>query len=276
MNNVNYSTLFCFKICVLGSAGVGKTAIINRILSNSFPILYEPTTSVERYTGLFNLNDVEVKEKTFAMVTLEDTFGLNNPLLQTPEHLLSSQDQILQRKLMAQTFKDIMFTSTLKRDKISLQSKKPKKDSSNAKVRNKNFVYEKIFNDDPEIEIRGYIFVCDLSDQESINGIDDIIEKLHQIEKSNNLFYPKCIMLNKLDKITDKEKLKNIIKTLDNHKSKHKCDIFKVSALTNNGITEYFKKFLSKIHQQEIDNKQNEGLDDFEEDEEKADPVYNL
>ena len=32
-----------FKICVLGSTGVGKTSIINRIVNHSFSQIYEPT-----------------------------------------------------------------------------------------------------------------------------------------------------------------------------------------------------------------------------------------
>lgn len=264
--DVNYSHLFCFKICVMGSASVGKTAIINRIVNNSFPIIYEPTYNVDRYSVLFNLNEYEVRDKTFVMVTLEDMFGINNPLLQTPENLLTSSEQRERRKAMAETFKKIMFTSNEKRNKISEESKKAKK-SNNVKDKTQFSVYEKIFNDDPEIERRGFIFVCDCTDPESIKDVTTVIDKLHQIEKSNNLFYPKCILLNKIDKITDKDKLKNLMKDLDQYKAKYKLDTCRVSALTNYGINEFFKKFVSKIHQQEIDNKQNEGLEEPDDDE---------
>ena len=105
MSDVRYDTLFCCKIAVIGACAVGKTAIINRLINNHFPIVYEPTMNVENYTFLFNLSDREIKQKNYVMVTLEDMFGLNNPLLQTPEQLITSTEQGAQRAQMTKIFK---------------------------------------------------------------------------------------------------------------------------------------------------------------------------
>ena len=51
---------------------------------------------------------------------------------------------------------------------------------------------------------------------------------------------------------------------MDSFKKKYKCDYYKVSALTSEGVGEAFRKFLSKIHQKKIDEKQNEGIEDAE------------
>ncbi len=270
MNDVNYKTLFCFKLCVMGQGGAGKTSIINRIVNNSFPFKYEPTLSIERYTTLFNLSDAEIKQKTYVMLTLEDTFGLDNPLLQTPESLITSQFLREKRHKMADVFKDIMFSSNERRAKLSKDNKKSKKDNQMSK----NQVYEGILYNDINIERRGFMFVHDVNDKESLEDIISMIDKLHQIEKGNNLFYHKCIMLNKIDRCTDKKSLKETLQILENVKQKYKVDTYKVSAFTNTGVVENFKKFASKIQQQEIENKQNEGLDDMEQDDQRADEVF--
>ena len=62
----------------------------------------------------------------------------------------------------------------------------------------------------------------------------------------------------------DKKKTKNIYSELETKKKKYKCEFFKVSALTSEGVGEAFRKFLSKIHQKKIDEKQNEGVEDVE------------
>lgn len=66
------------------------------------------------------------------------------------------------------------------------------------------------------------------------------------------------------DKAIDKKKTKNIYTELETIKKKYKCEFFKVSALTSEGVGEAFRKFLSKIHQKKIDEKQNEGVEDVE------------
>jgi GTPase SAR1 family protein len=266
MNDIKYNDIPCFRIAVMGSAGVGKTAIVNRLVNNYFPLIYEPTMDIEKYTALFNLNDDDVKTKTFVMVTLEDMFGINNPLLSTPVSLINSSVLKEKRELMSENFKKIMFTSMEKRNKLSTEQKKPK-NNNNQKSNPRYAVYEQIFNDDPKVERLGFILVCDCTDPKSVDDLKQIIDKLHQIEKTNNLFYPKCIMVNKVDKMTEKEgkgKLKSMMTELEQLKSKYKLDCNKVSALTNQEVLESFRKFISKIHQQQVDNKQNEGVEDQE------------
>jgi GTPase SAR1 family protein len=282
MADVNYSTLSYFKVSVIGSAAVGKTSIISRLVNNYFPNIYEQTMDIEKFTALFSLNEYEVKERTYVMVTLEDTFGLNNPLLQTPAELMTSSVLKEKREYLSNIFKDIMFTSMQKRDKLANEQKKIKKEK-----RSKNLKYEifeenynfKILNPKEEkIERRGYILVCDCSDYKSYEDINQILSKLHQIEKSNNLtyYYPKCVFINKHDKIIDNEvkaNLKKITQSLDMWKKKCNLEYYKVSALTNENMLEYFRRFLSKIHQIIVEDDQNDGASDNENEELNSEPV---
>jgi GTPase SAR1 family protein len=273
--NIKYNEIPNIKIAVLGSVATGKTAIINRLVNNNFSIGYEPTLEVTNYTVLFNLNEYDVKNKTYVMLTLEDMFGINNPLLQSHESTITSSYLKEKRTEMSATFQKLMFTSVEKRDKLSAESEKKKTKNVNPKKdRNPKFlIYEQIFENDEKIERVGFIFVCDCNDQKSYEAIKTIIEKLHQIEKTNNLMYPKCIFINKIDKGADKKKLKAIITDLQQFKTKFKLEFYKTSALTNYGITESFRKFISKIHQQQVDQKQNEGVEDQENDDIMEDKV---
>jgi GTPase SAR1 family protein len=272
MSDVRYDKLFCCKIAMIGACAVGKTAIINRLINNHFPVIYEPTMNVENYTFLFNLSDREIKQKNHVMVTLEDMFGLNNPLLQTPEQLITSNEQAIQRNEMTKIFRDIMFTSSEKRKQLSTESKKVSKSAVSKKKITKQNVYENIFNDAPTIERKGFILVCDPSDYNTLEDLSTILEKLHQIEKTNNLIYPKSVLINKIDK-ADKEKMKRATKFTEELRSKYKTDIFKISALTNYEVEDSFKRIVSKINQQEIDSKQSEGMDDQDEVDEEPETV---
>jgi GTPase involved in cell partitioning and DNA repair len=134
-------------------------------------------------------------------------------------------------------------------------------------------IYEKLFDEDPSIERKGFVLVCDATNDQSVDAIITLLQKLTQIEKSNDLVYPKGVFINKIDKV-DKEKLKKITEKLDQEKPKIKFDYFKTSALTNYMIVESFKKFLSRIHQIEADSKQNEGYEDkSDDDDDKNDKV---
>jgi Ni2+-binding GTPase involved in maturation of urease and hydrogenase len=267
--DVNYLTLNYFKVAVLGSAAVGKTAIINRLVNNYFPNLYEPTMEQDKYTALFSLNDYEVQERTYVMVTLEDTFGCNNPLLQTPPELISSTVLRDKREKMSETYKNFMFTSMYKREKLTATTKKvSSKDKKNKNLRVE--IYEENFTipKDEKIERRGFILVCDCSDVKSFEDIIQIISKLYHIEKTNNLtfYYPKCVFINKHDKLSDKVKanLKIMTAELDLWKKKCNLEYFKVSALTNEGLVEHFRKYLSRIHQVMVEDDQNDGFSDNE------------
>lgn len=123
------------------------------------------------------------------------------------------------------------------------------------------------------IERHGFILVCDVTDVSTANDIKSVIEKLQQIEKTNNLIYPKCIFINKMDR-NQKKNLKTILTELEEIKKKCKLDIFKVSALTNSGVIDAFRKFMGRIHQQKVDEKQNEGMDDRENSEDEAEETY--
>lgn len=47
MNPINYGNVMSMKIAVIGSSGVGKTSICNRICNNYFTDLYEQTLGIE-------------------------------------------------------------------------------------------------------------------------------------------------------------------------------------------------------------------------------------
>jgi GTPase SAR1 family protein len=285
MADINYSTLTYFKVSVIGSAAVGKTSIISRLVNNYFPTIYEPTMDIEKFTSLFSLNEYEVKERTYVMVTLEDIFGLNNPLLQTPVELITSSVLREKRENLSNIFKDIMFTSMQKRDKLATESKKLRKEKKNKNLKyelyEENFTFKILNPKEEKIERRGYILVCDCSDYKSYEDINQIISKLHQIEKSNNLtyFYPKCVFINKHDKINDNEvkaNLKKITQSLDVWKKKCNLEYHKVSALTNENMLEYFRRFLSKIHQIIMEDDQNDANSDNENEEMQSDPVMKI
>jgi GTPase SAR1 family protein len=76
-----------------------------------------------------------------------------------------------------------------------------------------------------------------------------------------------------LDKAIDKKKSKQITTELEILKKKYKCEYFKISAMTSEGVGEAFRKFLSKIHQKKIDEKQNEGIDEEQDMELEEDDV---
>lgn len=72
MQDYMYDDIPNFRIALIGSAAVGKTSIINRFINNNFYSIYEPTLEINKYTTLFNLNEYDVKNKTYIMLTLED------------------------------------------------------------------------------------------------------------------------------------------------------------------------------------------------------------
>jgi hypothetical protein len=54
--------------------------------------------------------------------------------------------------------------------------------------------------------------VCDATDIKTLLDLSVVIDKLTQIEKTNNLFNPNCILLNNIDKLqSEKSMLTNII-----------------------------------------------------------------
>ena len=110
----------------------------------------------------------------------------------------------------------------------------------------------------------GFVFVCEIKNESSIKSVIKIIEKLHEIEKSNNLICTKMIMFNKTDIIEENEFNETIVKfpELKEFITKYKIDISKVSALTGRGISDSFINFLNKIHQEQRNQQQNDGINE--------------
>jgi GTPase involved in cell partitioning and DNA repair len=128
--------------------------------------------------------------------------------------------------------------------------------------------YERIFGNDKPVERKGFIMVCDATDIKSVLDLGVVIDKLTQIEKTNNLVYPKCILLNKIDKFQqDKTQLTSIITELNRLKTKYRIKFYKVSALTGKSLLSSLREYLNLIYQLENESK-NEGFDENEDQEE--------
>lgn len=223
---------------------------------------------------MIKITDTDVTNKIYVFATLEDYFGLNNPILQVSKETVSSEYIKEKQEKLTKEFRELMFSSVSKRDQLSKEENtKTAKKYDPKKDKDPKFLhYENIFVLDKSIEREGYIIVVDATDPETFKDAATILEKLTQIEKTSNLTYLKCLFVNKYDRF-DKKKVKSLIAECDLLKQKFKTDYFRVSALNNYNISESFKKFLSKIHQKLLDEKQNEGLEDFEEESEEEDPI---
>lgn len=117
----------CIEITILGCSFVGKTAIINRLVNNSFIKGYIPTKEIERYYFKMDLNDDEICKPLYANIVIEDTFGLDNYLLNKNVDFIQSKVLIQLKNKMTQEFKDIMFTAHEKRNKLLLEEENQKK-----------------------------------------------------------------------------------------------------------------------------------------------------
>ena len=80
--------------------------------------IIEKMLEIERYTYKMNLNEDDTSQVTLVNVLIEDTFALNNSLLNKPPEMIHSPILLQQRKKMTRAFKDIMFTSAEKRNKL--------------------------------------------------------------------------------------------------------------------------------------------------------------
>lgn len=202
------------------------------------------------------------------MLILEDMFGFTHPLLSTPDHLIKSTILKEKRKNMSDSFQNIMFTSVQKRDALSKEpeTKKMNKLDNDEDKDPKSLLLSQIFENDPKIDRMGFVFVCDVTDTKTFEDVKAAIIKLHQIEKSNNIAYPKCILINKNDKCYLRKSFFKEIGEINELKQKYKVDVYRTSALTGEGIEESFRKFIAKIHQQQIDSKQMQGVADNDND----------
>lgn len=219
---------------------------------------------------MFKITEAEVSNQTYIFATLEDYFGFNNPLLEASDNIIKSEYLKKKKSDMKNAFTELMFTSVNKRNEMSKEETKKKKFDPKKDKDPKFIHYENIFTKDKSIERRGFILVCDITEQKTLTDLDIIVEKMQQIEKTTGLVFPKCIFVNKIDRNIDKKKVKTFMSEVEQLKTKYKLDYYKVSALNNSGIIDSFRKFLSKIHQQLMDQKQNEGMEekDLEEEEE--------
>lgn len=93
----------------------------------------------------------------------------------------------------------------------------------------------------------GVIFVADLNNETSLNDIVLIIKKLNEVEKSTDSHYQtiKAVFINKLDKLGEGKKIKNIKNKFDGVRLD--CEIFYVSALTNEKIHSAMSAYLAKL-----------------------------
>ena len=258
----------CIKVTMMGCCNVGKTAIINRLVNKCFTFNYEPTTDIVTYSLRINLNEEEVVQKTYINLIIQDTFGLNNPILDKPPELLTSKILKDKREQMTKQFRDLMFTSNEMRNKISNNEKKTKFSQKKGVNIKEEIFMETMAYESEDIQRGGFVFVCDSENDKSLEQVIKIIEKLQEIEKSNNLIYPKMLLFNKSDKVNEKtfkESIKKYQNALESFKGKFKIESLRVSALTGQGIIESFKMFLSKIHQEQKNQKQNDGIQEPDE-----------
>ena len=259
----------CYKITFLGCVKVGKTAIINRFINKSYCPDYYQTKAIESYVTHLNLSEEEVLKKTYVNLIIEDTFGINNSILNKSPELITSEKMKKERLRMSTQFKNIMFTSSIKKDSI-LEEKRKKINTRNKKVdMNEEILKDSLGYGSSFIERNGFVFVCDCVKENTMETVFKLIENMNKIEKSNNLIYPKMILFNMMDKVSEKEFYKfieNKVNVIENYRSKYKIDIFRVSALTGQGIEDSIKKFVRGIHQEISNASQNNGVEEQEED----------
>ena len=122
------------KITFLGWCKVGKTSIINKLVSKTFSPIYEPTTDTNTYQLKLNLKDDG--QKAYVNLILEDVFGLNNTILNKPQDLIISSNIRKKREHMSKIFREIMLTSTEKRNKLVKQEKKQMQKTVKKQIKN--------------------------------------------------------------------------------------------------------------------------------------------
>jgi GTPase SAR1 family protein len=257
-----------FRITMVGDSATGKTSICNRLVNNFFPVIYEPTLKEETYALFFDLSEIQIKKH--CLILIEDMFGLNNPLLSTNDKL-TCEEQTQMKTYMTGKFKEIMFTSSAHKDKGKNTSTKKGGEEKDNKLEKKELLHKIWKKEHLDFPRKGFVFVCDANDDNSVDDIIFTIERLREIEKTNNMEmkYPKLILINKKDKV-DSQTIKKIIKKIKDKFSSNSniIDIQEVSALTNEGIIDSFKSFMSKIQQLDVESKQNNGYQENELEEE--------
>lgn len=133
---------------------------------------------------------------------------------------------------------------------------------------------ETLLTDRESIERLGFVFVVDATDVSTVKDVKVVLEQLNQIEKTSNLYYHKCVLINKSEQIIEERKKQKFETEMERLlKNNYKVVKFKVSALTNFGVKESIKKFVAKLHQEISEARQNDGIQDFDEQAGKDDEV---
>jgi GTPase SAR1 family protein len=81
--NDNKKATYCniYRIVVLGVSEVGKTALINNFINQSFLKFYEPTQNSPDNTYIKMINIGDEDDPIWCVLKIEDTFGLDHPML---------------------------------------------------------------------------------------------------------------------------------------------------------------------------------------------------
>ena len=255
------------KITFIGACFCGKTTLINKLINNIFLTKYIPTDSITFYYKSYNLssetptNISSVLPKEYPVhLILEDTFGINNPLLVTNQSLLNSTLLKVQKQEMSKQFKNILFTPHNKRLYLNNLDTKTKTSSQS----NKSNVMQEL-DSVSTIERRGFVFVCDCENISSVSYMLKVIEKFVEIEKTNDVFFPKVIFFNKYDRLKDdvfNENISKYRKRLEMLRKNSGIISVKVSALNGEGLYYHFDNFIWKIYNEIINEKQNVLIDE--------------
>ena len=204
------------RICVLGAAFSGKTALCNRFVNNGFEWIYEQTTEVGIFRKLINITEDE-EHKQYCMMHIEDLFPVNHPYLQMDKN--SSEDV----EKMMEYYNRV------------LENVRSGKKKSNEKALFK----EKL--------IEGYMYVYDMTSLSSLEELENVIEFIHTREekeagKKKSGAAAKILVGTKKDLVSNAPNATPIIpqNKIDQLKKKFNLMSRKVSSLTNLEINEAF------------------------------------
>ncbi len=231
-----------YRICFLGSCAVGKTSIINRIINNSFTQNYDPTLELTSYSTEFQprknifVEDPDDTNDNYQVI-LEDMFGLNNTIIQTPPQEIKSANILRKRAKMIDDFKSVIYSYK----EINLASQE-----NLAFFHNSDMPFHRI-SFKTSIPRTGLIFVVDITDEDTLNEAISIINQIEAIEKNEKDYKTeKAIFLNKFDKISENKKINDLQSKLSQKEIYH---VYEISALSDWNITESMSNFLGKIQQ---------------------------
>ncbi|CAD8051843.1 unnamed protein product [Paramecium primaurelia] len=205
------------RIAVLGPKGVGKTAIVNQFVNNSFEPQYEETDDdIRRYKKVHDLN-CSPTDPQYVVFIIEDIFPTNHPDLVRESDFLKTNIYFGTLENRQQRFKE----------------------------EQKNIL-------DFDKQIYGYIFVFDGNQNDSYKGLEEPIKYISEYcEKQRSfsmLTTKKVVVANKSDLI----EAQNQDKVFSKWKSLEKFNIptrFVVSAKTGYNVNAVFEEIGKQILQ---------------------------